>query len=237
MNKATELVFIDLETTGIEEKDRLLQVAYKYPGSHTFCEYFKPGVPINIEAMAVCHITEKMVADKPTFKGSDMYHFLQAELGEGPSILVAHNAEFDMKFLKREGIEAKPHICTLKLIHDYDKECKLTKHNMQYLRYYFRLKGLEEVKPHDARSDVLVLEALYDQVLSKHYTLEQMIEISARPIVYQKMMFGKHRGKFFRDIVKEDCNYLLWLKREGTNIDENLMYTLNHYIDRRVELS
>jgi hypothetical protein len=35
------------------------------------CELFNPGKPISIDAMAIHHITEKMVADKPPFMGSE----------------------------------------------------------------------------------------------------------------------------------------------------------------------
>jgi len=62
------LIFLDVETTGTEEKDRIVQVAYKYLKGESFVEYFKPEIPISIDAMSVCHITNEMVADKPAFQ-------------------------------------------------------------------------------------------------------------------------------------------------------------------------
>ena len=234
--KKSELLYLDLETTGVDDHDHLVQVAYKYDNAESFVRYFKPPIEISLIAMSVCHITNTMVADKEKFQGSDMCDFLKAELEGGPSIMVAHNAAFDMKFLKKEGIVPQKYICTMKLIHDFDKKCELEKHNLQYLRYYFRLSGLENVKPHDALSDVLVLEALFNQVFVKHYTLEEMVEISLKPIIYRKMMFGKHKGKFFEDIVREDCNYLLWLRRDGENLGDDLKATLDFYINRRTQV-
>ena len=66
-----KLIFLDTETTGNESKDRLCQLAYKEAGDgEKFSELFKPPLPIAIESSAVCHITNKMVADKPAFVDS-----------------------------------------------------------------------------------------------------------------------------------------------------------------------
>ncbi len=53
-----KLLFLDTETTGNEEHDRLCQVAYS-DGTTRHSALFKPPIPISIESMAVHHITEK----------------------------------------------------------------------------------------------------------------------------------------------------------------------------------
>ena len=58
------LIFLDVETTGTEEKDRIVQVAYKYLKGESFVEYFKPEIPISIDAMSVCHITKQNPSSK-----------------------------------------------------------------------------------------------------------------------------------------------------------------------------
>ena len=65
----TKLIFFDTETTGNAEKDSLVQIAYK-DGDENFTGLYKPPVKIPPEASAVHHITNKMVADKPTFQES-----------------------------------------------------------------------------------------------------------------------------------------------------------------------
>jgi exodeoxyribonuclease X len=233
MKKGNELIFLDVETTGVNDDDRLIQVAYKFHQSeNSFVEYFKPPKNISIDAMSICHITNEMVAQKPPFEQSDMCLFLKAELEEEPSILVAHNAAFDMKFLQREGINPVQHICTMKLAYKLDKKAEFEKYNLQYLRYYFKLKGLENINPHDALSDVLVLEALFEQVFLKVFTVEEMVQISSEPILYQKWMFGKHKGEYFKDVARKDLDYLLWFRRVG-DCDENMLYTLNYWINNR----
>jgi hypothetical protein len=61
-------IYLDTETTGNGPDDRLCQIAFKPENGQAVCELFNPGRPISIDAMAIHHITEKMVADKPPFR-------------------------------------------------------------------------------------------------------------------------------------------------------------------------
>lgn len=68
-----KICFLDTETTGLSN-GRLVQLAYEVydsedTGSNGLCKNctYKPPVPIELEAMATHHITEKMVADMPPF--------------------------------------------------------------------------------------------------------------------------------------------------------------------------
>ena len=65
----SKLIFFDTETTGNTEKDFLVQIAFKHE-DESFTELYKPETKIPPEASAIHHITNKMVADKPTFKES-----------------------------------------------------------------------------------------------------------------------------------------------------------------------
>jgi len=152
------MIFLDTETTGLGSQDRLIQIAYKQ-GIINVNEYFKPEVPINLSAMMVNHITEDMVSDKPVFKGSDVYNDIQERLKT--DILVAHNAQFDIMMLEREGISVSKYTCTKELAKRLlpDLPC----HRLQYLRYYFGIK-LDSAIAHTAEGDVAVLEAVYHKL-------------------------------------------------------------------------
>jgi len=111
---------IDVETTGLSARrgDRVIEVgAVIIEGgrlSDTFHTLVRTGVPINPHAMAVHGITEEMLAGKPS--PHDVYPEL-ARFMKGCR-LVAHNARFDMDFLKSEftlqGLPFKhPYDCTL----------------------------------------------------------------------------------------------------------------------------
>ena len=116
-----ELIFLDTESTGIDPaKDRLCQVCYRTEAGGTRVEYFKPPVPISIEAMSVTHITNRMVADKPPFADSPMKAELERLLADG--VLVAHNAKFDKTMLELEGLRVPRFICTLRVARHLDAE-------------------------------------------------------------------------------------------------------------------
>ncbi len=225
-------LFLDVETTGTKPEDRLIQLAYKLGETYGNC-LFKPPVPISIEAMAICHITEEDVADCPPFQEHSLSKELQGHLDDMSVVLVAHNAQFDMKFIEKEGIKLPPcHICTMKMAHHHDKKGELDKHTLQFLRYLYGLKFETRIDPHDAMSDVLVLEKLF-AYYAEHYSIEEMIEVSSKPILLKRFPFGKYKGEWFKDVVKRDLEYMLWMRRGITDLDENLKYTLEYYINNR----
>lgn len=225
-----KLIFLDTETTGVEDTDRLCQIAYKLAGSKiSFCSLFKPPVLISIDAMSITHITNEDVEKATIFKGSLHAQSLQKTLENPDMVFVAHNADFDMKFLTREDIVLpKDHICTMKMAHYHDKEGVLGKHNLQYLRYYYGLKFDQKINPHDALSDITVLEGLFNYYLG-HYSIEEMIAVSAKPILFKKWNFGKYKGEWFKDVVVKDRSYLEWAWKNMT-LDENMKYTIQFYL-------
>lgn len=242
MNK-TNLVFLDTETTGLGSDDRLFQAAYSHNGQER-SELFKPPVSITIDSMAVSHVTNEMVADKPFFAGSDMKTELQALLTD--AILVAHNAKFDAEMLRREGIEVGRIIDTYKVAYYLDPKGEIPKYNLQYLRYYHKLEVGDGLIAHEALSDVRVLEKLFDFYADLMAATEQeetkilqaMMDISSRPLLLRKFTFGKYNGVDVSEVAHTDTNYLLWLfnqkvmtRENGGEDDENWIYTLDHYLN------
>lgn len=239
-----KLIFLDTETTGTGPTDRLCQVAYAY-GDAEVEGLYKPPVPITIDAMAVTHITNKMVADCPVFAGSPMFRELEQIFASGV-ILVAHNAMFDVDMLQREGLVVPQSIDTFKLSHFLDTNGIIPRHNLQYLRYYHDLE-VGEVVAHDALGDVRVLRALfafqwalmlplYEQ--SEERVLQEMLAVSARPILMKKFNFGKYTGQTVKEVADKDADYLAWLfnqkvmtREQGGEDDENWIYTLDFHLN------
>ena len=234
-----DFLFFDTETTGNTEKDVLCQIAYKH-NSEEFSALYKPSIPIPPEASAVHHITNKMVAEKPAFKESTDYATIKTLFEKGEPIAVAHNAKFDIAMFKKEGIEIPKFICTLRLSRYLDKENKIPRYNLQYLRYFL---GIEiEAQAHDALGDVKVLEALFERLKTKmvelvgeEKALPEMLAISSRPSLMHTFTFGKHNEKAIADIAKSDKGYLEWLlaqKMQNEGDEEDWIYTLKHYLGR-----
>lgn len=240
-----KLIFFDTETTGNTEKDFLVQIAFKSMdknNSERFTGLYKPEIKILPEASAVHHITNKMVANKPTFRESTDQPMIKKLFEDQDYVVVAHNAPFDLLMIKKEGIEPKRFICTLRLARYLDKEEKIDRYNLQYLRYFLELEV--EATAHDAMGDVLVLEKLFERLknkiiqgenLSENEAIEKMIEISSHPSLLHTFKFGKHNGKRIEEVVKIDRSYLQWLldqKLNGDGIDEDWIYTLKYYLEK-----
>jgi exodeoxyribonuclease X len=236
------LIFFDTETTGNTKEDRLCQIAYK-KGDETFEALFKPPIPISVESMAVCHITNKMVADKPNFQESDDYGVLK-NLFEDPShVPVAHNAVFDKGMLENENIKIPHFICTMRVARALDPEGKIPKYNLQYLRYFLDIEV--QAIAHDALGDVIVLEKLFERLhkkvmetksMNEEEAIKEMVEISSHPTLLKKIPFGKYAGGSIEEIAQKDRGYLEWLlnsKRESTQNEEDWIYTLEHYLSAR----
>jgi len=239
MNK---IIFFDTETTGNTEKDFLCQIAYK-TDEESFTGLYKPPIKIPPEASAVHHITNKMVMDKPSFSESPDSKKIKELFENENSVVVAHNAQFDLMIIKKEEINPKNSICTLRLARYLDPEGKIERYNLQYLRYLLELEV--EATAHDALGDVLVLEKLFgrlkkklvevEKIESEDEIINKMIEISSHPSLLKSINFGKHNGKTIEEILKVDPGYLEWLlkqKLESDQVDEDWIYTLKHYLKR-----
>ncbi|MFA6257881.1 MAG: exonuclease domain-containing protein [Candidatus Paceibacterota bacterium] len=242
----SKLIFFDTETTGNTEKDFLVQIAYK-SNDGIFMGLYKPEIKIPPEASAVHHITNKMVAEKPTFKESTDQATIKKLFEAKDSVVIAHNASFDLAIIKKEDIFPANFICTLRLVRYLDKEEKIEKYNLQYLRYLLEIEV--EATAHDAMGDVLVLEKLFERLknkmskilteegreLTEEEIINKMIEISSHPSLLHTFKFGKHNGKRIEEVVKTDRGYLQWLldqKLNGDGIDEDWIYTLKHYLNK-----
>lgn len=237
------IIFFDTETTGNGDKDRLCQLAVKerYVEEALVNATYKPPVPISIESMAIHHITERMVAARPAFAAAPEYGSVKDLFENEETIAVAHNAAFDNAMFAREGIVPRRTICTYKVAYALDPNDSLPNYRLQYLRYLLDLDV--EAEAHDAWGDVLVLEALFERLMEKmkerHGTeeaaLEAMLTISARPLLFTTIRFGKYNGKKLEDVVKTDRDYLEWLLREKEKEpagEEDWIHTLKHYLGK-----
>jgi len=238
------LIFIDTETTGTEAEDKLIQVAYRTTdGKDDVNELYKADLPIKIAAMAVHHVTEKMLAGKPVFTDSSTYKDLE-ERFKNEHIFVAHNAKFDVGMVEKEGLTVGPVIDTLKVARFLDPQGKIESYALQYLRY---LLGIEvEAIAHDAFGDILVLEQLFWRLLKKimetenvseDTAIDSMIDISGRPVMISYFQFGKYKNMSVEDVASKDKGYLQWLLKqklesEQIEMEEDWIFTLKHFLGK-----
>ena len=105
--KFNDFYAIDLETTGLSEvKNEIIQIAiikfHHFQPVEILSSYVKPRKELKLEAAAINHITEDMVADAPYIE--QIMQSVDAFIGEKAPI-VAHNLQFEYKFLAASGSE------------------------------------------------------------------------------------------------------------------------------------
>lgn len=240
-----KILLLDTETTDID--GHIVEVAWK-AYSDTECDderilLVRPPEPIGYGAMATHHITNEDVAECPPIEEAVKETKLEKLLQE--RIMIAHNAQFDVKALKKAGLEPKHVICTYKVAYQLFPDSE--SHALQYLRYSLGLKCPSPRDPtdssamiaHSAMGDVVVLEQLFARmlgVMSKDKPIKDciadMVNISAKPLLLRKLTFGKHKGMSFTEVPRD---YLVWLsgtfgKDKDKTDDENLVYTVNYYL-------
>ena len=102
--KEIKFACLDTETTGLcpEEGGRICEVAVCVSkAGQTLAEFstlINPGMPMHPDVIAIHGITNEMVKNAPSF--ADILPKLLSII-DG-CVLVAHNAEFDLKFLRYE---------------------------------------------------------------------------------------------------------------------------------------
>lgn len=144
-----DIIFIafDVETTGFSiEQDRIIEIgAVRFLGDGTVLAsagwLINPGRAIPLRATEVHGITDELVSGAPVFSeaGSLFLEFCKEKEG----VLLAHNAIFDMRFLRTEleraGIPVPdfPVLDTLTLFRSWFPEAE--RHSMEHLISFFQL--------------------------------------------------------------------------------------------------
>ena len=165
-----EYVILDVETTGLSPQggDRVVEIAaLKVKDSKPVEKYhslINPERNISWGAFMVNRISQEMVEAAPTFQRivSQLMEFL----GDTPC-LVAHNASFDMGFLRNELFLAN---CPLKQewnILDTVKMSRALLPNLLYYRLWFvaRSLGIDQEQEHRAMGDVYLTYQVFIRLL------------------------------------------------------------------------
>lgn len=259
--KGYTIVIHDTETTGIDPDDRIIEQAYLYikDGKVEFKERLnnspvpiKPGAAMThsyrnsqIKGLPMIHETEEF---------EDMKRFAQEE-----AIYVAHNAPFDLNMLAKEGLEWPKHkiIDTLRVAkHLYSDNDEVEMHKLQYFRYLFEWDdqpwfqsymdavGVEEIKPHTALSDILILWIFLEHMLTEFkVSLDDMIELSKKPVLEKKITFGnifKKKETLYSTIIeseymqynktKKGYDYLHWAATNMENMSLDTEYSIKYHL-------
>lgn len=174
--KYPEFVVFDTETTGLSpSKDRIVELsAIRFVDgipTEIFETFINPEREISPQASAINHITNDMVADAPTI--SEVLPSFEAFVGKSP--LVAHNLEFDIKFLFYSGsiITDTPRKYydtlaqsqkMLKKFRSYDSDWDVIDHKLGTIAEYFDITFPCQ---HRASGDAMVAGKVFLKLIEK----------------------------------------------------------------------
>lgn len=221
----TSILVIDTETTGMDETtDKVVEIAGVRieNGEVVYVRHclVDPERAIPVQASAVHHLTDKDVVGARKLNEALSYIGVRDE-----DVIVAHNAEFDKKFLP--VLSTQSWVCTWKGANKFYPDAPAF--GNQVLRYYLDIEIEEgsgrEGQPHSAGYDARTTAQILLKLLEK-VTIEDLLNASVEPVLLRKVPFGKHRGMCFSEVPKD---YLRWLKGRD-NLDRDLAYTLEQHL-------
>lgn len=228
-----EVQVVDVETTGVNEGDAVVEIAAATAIVHaTRAEYVMaqeslvdPGMDIPPTASAIHHLTSDDVVGSPSLQDA-VVRIIECQT------LVAHNSRFDSRFLSPflpSGVVwIDTYRCALRAWPDAPK------HTNQVLRYWLGLKDVvppmfvsnQPLVAHRAMFDVLTTLRLFDSLL-RVMSVSEMLEISSRPALLPTVHFGKHAGEKWSEVPK---SYLRWIVEKGAEFDEDVAFTAAQYL-------
>lgn len=236
------IIFIDLETTGVEVLDRVCSIgiiAVEDDNVASIYDIVNEGKKISPEASSVNHITNEMIKGKPKLKDSEAFIFLEKNNNEDTT-LVAHNMDFVLKMLSLGGFVWHGRtIDTKRVTKHLIPECE--KFSLQFLRYELKLYKdekneamecavIENIQAHNAISDALHVKLLYEYLLELK-PFDDLVELSSKKVLIEKLEFGKYSGRYIEDVSMSDMGYLEWLLGTMTDMDEDLKYSIKKYLN------
>lgn len=183
--------------------------ALEFDSSRLFDEYFSCPEPIAYGAMAVHHILESDIADKP---GYDTF-----KLPEGVDYIIGHNIGYDIEAIKKCGsyVPSKS-ICTLALARFAWPE--LETHTLSAL-FYFLATDKADARDHLRNAHNAAYDIWFTYIILKNICLKLGIKdtnslylLSEKVRMPTEMPFGKHKGVPLKQVPKD---YIRWLLGSG----------------------
>ena len=232
LNIKNPIVFVDLETTGIDViKDRIVEIAVlkiNVDGKEELkVRRVNPEIPIPPETTAIHGITDEDVKNEPSFK--EMANSL-AKFIEGCDFAGFNSNKFDFPLLAEEFLRAdidfdlkkRKFIDVQTIFH------KMEKRTLAAALKFYCDKDLENA--HSAGADSFATYEVLKAQLERYADLKNDVDFLAdfsaqtknvdflgRIILDEKGVevfnFGKHRGKSVVEVLEKEPSYYAWMMK------------------------
>ena len=230
LNIKNPIVFVDLETTGIDIiRDRIVEIAVlkiHVDGKEEMkIRRVNPGMPIPPETTAIHGITDEDVKNEPSFKeiGKSLVQFI-----EGCDFAGFNSNKFDFPLLAEEFLRAdidfdlkkRKFIDVQTIFHKMEKRTLVAA-----LKFYCE-KELENAHSAGADSTATyeVLKAQLDRYPDLKNDVDFLADFSAQTknadflgrIIFDEngvevFNFGKHKGKSVVEVLEKESSYYAWM--------------------------
>jgi exodeoxyribonuclease X len=228
-----ELIVVDTETSDLEPAKgaTILELAWmrltcndtNWMPVEAYETYVQYNGPINPHAQASHHINPSDLRPERAITRNDAVSKLLGDI-EPDTFIVAHNADFDSKFLPE--IVHNPWICTYRCAKKIWPNAP--GYSNQVLRYWLQIKPdlslaptVRPRAPHQALYDVATTTGILLKMLEKHPPAE-LFQFS-QPTLLKTIEFGKHKGTPFTQVPKD---YLVWLA-DQPKLDQDVKFTID----------
>lgn len=191
-----------------------------------FNQFFSVNEPICYGSMAVHHIVESDLIDKPSYT--------TFRLPETVEYVIGHNVDYDLEAIRRCGIPVdhlKP-ICTMALSKKVFPDAQSYK--LSALIYMLSVHQTTTRKllknAHDALIDVQLtadlLKALQQRLNAASFEYLHQMTVQAR--IPTALTFGRYKGTAINNV---PLDYVLWLLKQE-NLDKFLRIALQNRLDQ-----
>lgn len=224
------IIFIDVETTGLEDEDVVCSVGLVTEVDGEVMQMYvlvNEGKKIPPKASSIHHITNEMIKDKTSLIDTELFEFLNVHNNEDTTI-VGHNINFDIRKLNKSNFHFKGSVIdTLRVSKHLIGECE--SYALQFLRYELKLykNEKESLSSHHALCDAITVQNLYEY-LEESASREKMCELSFKNVLVEKFGFGKYAGRYIEEISMCDRGYLEWML--SVDLDDDLRYSIDYYL-------
>ena len=225
-----KIIILDTETSGSTAEDRVISLAIgEYHNGELINRkkgMFNPGVAVKQGSFWVHKISDEKLANKPSFKNTEFYPFLESVFASPENVVVGHAICNDLFMIAREGIQCKCRLidtqhCSVEIL-------KTKKTALNFLAKEFNLVNdadKDDIKFHTAEGDVYVTFQLLNELL-KHNSLNQLIQLSMAPF-YEILLSGEgYRKQRVYHLATRDKEILLthYSKVKDQKVFYALMY-------------
>ncbi|MCH7307982.1 DUF3820 family protein [Acinetobacter sp. NIPH 1852] len=174
-----------------------------------FDQLYQVGQPISFAAMAVHHILESDLIDRP--------FYTTFQLPEQTTYIIGHNVDYDVTAIAKCGVDIsklKP-ICTLALARRVWEDAEA--YNISALIYLIS-KGSDKARDmlkgaHRADADIILTANILMHIIHQLdiQNIEQLYLASEEARIPKTITFGKHKGTAIQDL---PADYIQWLLRQ-----------------------